>query len=92
MSLDYLVAENYLSNKMAEEIDDPDYECMMDAEDPTDRYDAATWLRKRVGVVAARDLPAEPSELDFRQGLRSGMILCNVLNKIKPNAVPNVIN
>ncbi|XP_071695047.1 kinesin-like protein KIN-14I [Rutidosis leptorrhynchoides] len=74
------------------ELEDDDYECMMDAEDPTDRYDAATWLRKRIGVVAARDLPAEPSEEDFRLGLRSGMILCNVLNKIKPGAVSKVIN
>ncbi|OMO51575.1 kinesin-4-like protein [Corchorus capsularis] len=26
------------------------------------RYEAAGWLRKMVGVVAAKDLPAEPSE------------------------------
>lgn len=44
-----------------------------------------------VGVVGAKDLPAEPSEEDFRLGLRSGIILCNVLNKIQPGAVPKVI-
>lgn len=54
------------------------------------RYEAAGWLRKVVGVVLGRDLPAEPSEEDFRIGLRSGTILCNVLNKIQPGAVPKV--
>ncbi|KNA04939.1 hypothetical protein SOVF_195000, partial [Spinacia oleracea] len=55
------------------------------------RYEAASWLRKNVGVVAARDLPAEPSEEEFRLGLRSGLILCNVLNKVQPGAVPKVV-
>ncbi|XP_019234996.1 PREDICTED: kinesin-like protein KIN-14I [Nicotiana attenuata] len=57
----------------------------------TRRYEAAAWLRKVVGVVGAKDLPAEPSEEDFRLGLRSGIILCNVLNKIQPGAVPKVV-
>ena len=43
-----------------------------------------------VGVVGARDLPAEPSEEEFRLGLRSGIILCNVLNKIQQGAVLKV--
>ncbi|KAI3985956.1 hypothetical protein MKX01_039038, partial [Papaver californicum] len=55
------------------------------------RYEAAGWLRKMVGVVGAKDLPAEPSEEEFRIGLRSGLILCNVLNKIQPGAVPKVV-
>ncbi|KAJ6390441.1 hypothetical protein OIU77_024620 [Salix suchowensis] len=55
------------------------------------RYEAAGWLRKIVGVVAAKDLPAEPSEEEFRLGLRSGIILCNVLNKVQPGAVPKVV-
>lgn len=54
------------------------------------RYDAAGWLRKMVGVVTARDLSDQPSEEDFRLGLRSGIILCNALNKIQPGAVPKV--
>lgn len=54
------------------------------------RYEAVGWLRKMVGVVAARDLPAEPSEEEFRLGLRSGIILCNALNKVQPGAVPKV--
>lgn len=54
------------------------------------RYEAARWLRKTVGVVGGKDLPAEPSEEDFRLGLRSGIILCNVLNKVQPGAVPKV--
>ncbi|KAF2325128.1 hypothetical protein GH714_022927 [Hevea brasiliensis] len=44
-----------------------------------------------VGVVAAKDLPAEPSEEEFRLGLRSGIILCNSLNKVQPGAVPKVV-
>ncbi|XP_059652350.1 kinesin-like protein KIN-14I [Cornus florida] len=55
------------------------------------RYEVAGWLRKMVGVVGGKDLPAEPSEEDFRLGLRSGIILCNVLNKIQPGAVPKVV-
>ncbi|KAL5135922.1 Kinesin-like protein KIN-14G [Glycine soja] len=55
------------------------------------RYEAAGWLRKTVGVVGGKDLPAEPSEEDFRIGLRSGIILCNVLNKIQPGAVSKVV-
>ncbi|XP_043709102.1 kinesin-like protein KIN-14I isoform X2 [Telopea speciosissima] len=55
------------------------------------RYDAAGWLRKTVGLVGTKDLPAEPSEDEFRLGLRSGIILCNVLNKIQPGAVPKVV-
>lgn len=54
------------------------------------RYAAAGWLRKTIGVVAAKDLPAEPSEEDFRLGLRSGIVLCNVLNKVQPGAVQKV--
>lgn len=55
------------------------------------RYAAAGWLRKTVGVVGAKDLPAEPSEEEFRLGLRSGIILCNVLNKVQSGAVPKVV-
>ncbi|KAK4355644.1 hypothetical protein RND71_024615 [Anisodus tanguticus] len=55
------------------------------------RYEAAAWIRKIVGIVGAKSLPDEPSEEEFRLGLRSGMILCNVLNKIQPGAVPKVV-
>ncbi|KAL5983620.1 hypothetical protein ACLOJK_017708 [Asimina triloba] len=55
------------------------------------RYEAAGWLRKMVGVVAGKDLPAEPSEEGFRLGLRNGIILCNVLNKINAGAITKVV-
>lgn len=55
------------------------------------RNEATRWLRKMIGVVGAKDLPAEPSEEEFRLGLRNGIILCNVLNKIHPGAVPKVV-
>ncbi|KAL9659950.1 hypothetical protein QQ045_024760 [Rhodiola kirilowii] len=55
------------------------------------RYEAASWLRKMAGVVTARDLPEEPSVEEFRYGLRSGHILCNVLNQIQPGVVPKVV-
>ncbi|XP_024167492.1 kinesin-like protein KIN-14I [Rosa chinensis] len=55
------------------------------------RNEAAGWLRKVIGVVVAKDLPAEPSEEEFRLGLRSGIILCNAINKVQPGAVPKVV-
>ncbi|CAD6255375.1 unnamed protein product [Miscanthus lutarioriparius] len=55
------------------------------------RYEAANWLRRIVGVVCAKDLAEEPSEEEFRVGLRNGIILCNALNKIQPGAVPKVV-
>ncbi|GLT83949.1 hypothetical protein SLE2022_022110 [Rubroshorea leprosula] len=56
---------------------DLDLESRKAEEAASRRYEAAGWLRKTVGVVAAKDLPAEPSEEEFRLGLRSGIILCN---------------
>ncbi|KAH9730623.1 kinesin-like protein KIN-14I [Citrus sinensis] len=70
---------------------DLDLESRKAEEAASRRYEAAGWLRKMVGVVAARDLPAEPSEEEFRLGLRSGIILCNVINKVQPGAVPKVV-
>ncbi|KAJ0980613.1 hypothetical protein J5N97_008868 [Dioscorea zingiberensis] len=55
------------------------------------RNEAAGWLRRMVGVVTAKDLPEEPSEEGFRLGLRSGIILCNALNKVVPGAIPKVV-
>ncbi|KAL3849730.1 hypothetical protein ACJIZ3_011612 [Penstemon smallii] len=55
------------------------------------RYEAVDWLKKLVGLVGTKDLPAEPSEEEFRFGLRSGIILCNALNKIHPGAVQKVV-
>ncbi|KAI3682966.1 hypothetical protein L1987_83380 [Smallanthus sonchifolius] len=61
-----------------------------DAKISTKRNEATRWLRKSVGVVAAKDLPAEPSEQNFRMGLRSGLILCSALNKSEPDSIPKV--
>ncbi|KAL3843513.1 hypothetical protein ACJIZ3_000916 [Penstemon smallii] len=55
------------------------------------RYEAAGWLRKMVGVLGGKDFPAQPSEEEFRLGLRSGITLCNVLNKVQPGAVSKVV-
>ncbi|XP_026457507.1 kinesin-like protein KIN-14F [Papaver somniferum] len=55
------------------------------------RYEAAAWLRKTVGFVLSKDLPEEPSEEEFRLGLRSGIILCSALNKVDPGSVPRVV-
>ncbi|KAL6907825.1 hypothetical protein ACP4OV_001995 [Aristida adscensionis] len=55
------------------------------------RYEAANWLRKIVGVVCGKDLAEEPSEEEFRLGLRNGIILCNALNKVQPGAVSKVV-
>ncbi|PKA57718.1 Kinesin-4 [Apostasia shenzhenica] len=55
------------------------------------RYEAVWWLRRTVGVGGAIDLPEEPSEEEFRVGLRNGLILCNALNKVQPGAIPKVV-
>ncbi|KAI4367837.1 hypothetical protein MLD38_016461 [Melastoma candidum] len=52
------------------------------------RYEAAGWLRKMVGVLGGKDLAAQPSEDEFKLGLRSGIILCNTLNKVQPGTIP----
>ncbi|XP_038683682.1 kinesin-like protein KIN-14I isoform X1 [Tripterygium wilfordii] len=70
---------------------DLDLESRKSEEAASRRYEAAGWLRKLVGVVAAKDFPAEPSEEEFRLGLRSGIILCNALNKVQAGAVPKVV-
>ncbi|WJZ90408.1 hypothetical protein VitviT2T_009554 [Vitis vinifera] len=70
---------------------DLDLESRKAEEAASRRYEAAGWLRKMVGVVVGKDLPAEPSEEEFRLGLRSGSILCTVLNKIQPGAVSKVV-
>ncbi|KAJ0581788.1 putative minus-end-directed kinesin ATPase [Helianthus annuus] len=57
----------------------------------TRRYEATVWIRKMIGVVGARDLPAEPSEEEFRLALRSGQVLCYVINKVEPGAVTKVV-
>ncbi|KAI7728210.1 hypothetical protein M8C21_012902, partial [Ambrosia artemisiifolia] len=46
------------------------------------------WMRAMIGVVEARDLPAQPSEEEFRVSLKSGLILCHVINKVDPGSVP----
>uniref|UniRef100_A0A0E0MI25 Kinesin motor domain-containing protein n=1 Tax=Oryza punctata TaxID=4537 RepID=A0A0E0MI25_ORYPU len=55
------------------------------------RYEAANWLRRIVGVVCGKDLAEEPSEEEFRLGLRNGIVLCNALNKVQPGSVPKVV-
>ncbi|KAL8207931.1 hypothetical protein R6Q57_007343 [Mikania cordata] len=57
----------------------------------TRRYEATAWMRNMIGVVGARDLPAHPSEEEFRLALRSGLILCHVINKVNPGSVPKVV-
>lgn len=52
------------------------------------RYEAATWLRK----MGAAELPETPSEEEFKFFLKNGIVLCNVLNKIHPGAVSQVIS
>ncbi|XVF33846.1 hypothetical protein REPUB_Repub18cG0006900 [Reevesia pubescens] len=54
------------------------------------RYQAAEWLRQ-MDQVALEVLPRDPSEEEFRGALCKGFILCNILNKVNPGAVPKVI-
>ncbi|GMJ02890.1 kinesin-like protein 1, ARABIDOPSIS KINESIN-LIKE PROTEIN 1 [Hibiscus trionum] len=54
------------------------------------RYQAAQWLRE-MGQGASESLPKEPTEEEFCLALRNGLILCNVLNKVNPGAVPKIV-
>ncbi|KAI4349921.1 hypothetical protein L6164_010462 [Bauhinia variegata] len=84
------VVEDVLQQQ-ANRLNDVDLASRKAEEHSLRRYEAAGWLRKTVGVVGGKDLPAEPSEEEFRIGLRSGIILCSVINKIQPGAVPKVV-
>ncbi|KAL9233435.1 hypothetical protein vseg_008438 [Gypsophila vaccaria] len=85
------VVEDALKQQNVTRLNDVDFASRKAEEASTRRYEAARWLRKIVGVVCSKDLPAEPSEEDFRLGLRSGIILCNAINKVQPGAVPKVV-
>ncbi|KAJ8437059.1 hypothetical protein Cgig2_025906 [Carnegiea gigantea] len=52
------------------------------------RYQAVHWLEHFVGPLG---MPREPSEKEFISRLRNGLILCNLINKIKPGSVPKVV-
>ncbi|RWW49066.1 hypothetical protein BHE74_00044818 [Ensete ventricosum] len=49
------------------------------------RGEAASWLESIVGPLG---LPLEPTEKEFVSCLRSGIVLCNAINRIQPGAVP----
>ncbi|TVU49894.1 hypothetical protein EJB05_01234 [Eragrostis curvula] len=72
-------------------VGDDDVAARRAEEAATRRHDAASWLRRTVGVVCARDLTEEPSEEEFQLGLRNGIVLCNALNKIQPGVIPKVV-
>ncbi|XP_078436131.1 kinesin-like protein KIN-14I isoform X2 [Wolffia australiana] len=55
------------------------------------RHEAAGWLRKILRANGSKDLPDEPTEEEFLLALRSGIILCNALNYVHPEAVPKVV-
>jgi len=40
--------------------------------------------------AAAESLPGRPSEEEFCVALRNGLVLCKVLNRVNPGAVPKV--
>ncbi|XP_042398267.1 kinesin-like protein KIN-14A isoform X1 [Zingiber officinale] len=52
------------------------------------RYEAASWLESIVGPLR---LPPLPTEKEFHACLRSGIVLCNAINKIQPGAIPKVV-
>nr|BAK05262.1 predicted protein [Hordeum vulgare subsp. vulgare] len=54
------------------------------------RCEAARWLRQ-MAPAAVEALPDRPSEEDFCMALRNGLILCKVLNRVNPGAIPKVV-
>jgi len=53
------------------------------------RFEAATWIQSMVG--SNLDIPCEPSEEELRLCLKNGIILCNLLKKVKPGAVSKIV-
>lgn len=54
------------------------------------RNEVVRWIRYIFGVVGGRDLFVDFFEDDFRIVLRSGILLCNVFNKVKFGVVLKV--
>ncbi|XP_066348606.1 kinesin-like protein KIN-14F [Miscanthus floridulus] len=54
------------------------------------RCEAARWLRQ-MEPAAAESLPERASEEEFCAALRNGLVLCKVLNRVNPGAVPKVV-
>ncbi|PHT96912.1 hypothetical protein BC332_34164 [Capsicum chinense] len=49
------------------------------------RYQATHWLECFVGPLG---ISSQPSEREFVSCLRSGFVLCNLINKVQPGSVP----
>ncbi|XP_073113690.1 kinesin-like protein KIN-14F [Elaeis guineensis] len=76
-----LTAEESISDEMA----------LRKAEEAASRrFEAARWLRQ-MDRGALESLATEPSEEEFCVVLRNGLILCNILNRVNPGAVPKVV-
>ncbi|KAL1821037.1 kinesin-like protein KIN-14L isoform X2 [Daucus carota subsp. sativus] len=52
------------------------------------RYQAKEWLESLVGPLG---ISKQPSEREFISCLRSGLVLCNAINKIQPGSVQKVV-
>nr|AMS24247.1 kinesin 14-IIa protein [Marsilea vestita] len=52
------------------------------------RFQAAAWMQNMVGPL---DLSLEPTEEEFRMCLMNGVVLCNLINKVHPGAVPQIV-
>lgn len=81
---------NSLTNGTEEFIDDRELAQRKAEAAAARRNQAAEWLRQ-MDHGAAEVLPSEPSEEHFCLSLRNGLILCNVLNKVNPGAIPKVV-
>ncbi|KAI5072317.1 hypothetical protein GOP47_0012423 [Adiantum capillus-veneris] len=53
------------------------------------RFQAASWIQSMVGPL---HLSAEPSEDEFRLCLRNGIVLCNLINRVRPGSVPKIVD
>ncbi|XP_047260701.1 kinesin-like protein KIN-14L, partial [Capsicum annuum] len=52
------------------------------------RYQETHWLECFVGPLG---ISSQPSEREFVSCLRSGFVLCNLINKVQPGSVPKVV-
>lgn len=52
------------------------------------RFQAASWIQSMVGPL---HLSAEPSEDEFRLCLKNGIVLCKLINSVRPGTVPKIV-
>ncbi|KAJ7515478.1 hypothetical protein O6H91_22G014400 [Diphasiastrum complanatum] len=87
-SLDYCKIDGRMDRLTGVTISDVHRVSRKAEESANRRFQAASWLQNIVGYL---DISDEPSEEELRLFLRNGLILCNLMNRIHPGAIPKIV-